>query len=181
MFDIFLRILNDWTFEKTVNSLVCTVYAFDPSVKCFSIRGHNIISENLGVASKKNETKLMDMLGNFLKKQNQENTKISYLKMDIECYEMTGLPNWLSNGALKNVKQVAVQVHLKKAETTIEFLKTIQRFCFEGDFRLISYEPNGYWYNLSHSKRFYYLFEIALKKLNQQHKIKQKNCHLLVP
>ena len=45
----------------------------------FSIRGHNIISENLGVASEKNETKLTDMLSNIFKKQNYENTKISYL------------------------------------------------------------------------------------------------------
>ena len=42
--------------------------------------------------------------------------------MDIEGYKMTGLPNGLSNGALKNVKQIAVQVHLKKPERTIEFL-----------------------------------------------------------
>ena len=79
MSDIFLRITSEWKFEKTLNSLGCTVYAFDQSVKFFAIRGHNIISENLGVASEKNETKLTDMLSNIFKKQNYENTKISYL------------------------------------------------------------------------------------------------------
>ena len=77
--DIFLRISSEWKFGKTLNSLGCTVYAFDSSVKFFSRRGHNIISENLGVASEKNETKLMDMLSNIFKKQNYENTKISDL------------------------------------------------------------------------------------------------------
>ena len=174
-------IANDWTFEDTMDTLGCTVYAFDPSVKFPSKRGRNIIFEKLGVASEKNKTKPMDTLGNILKKHNYEKTKISYLKMDIESYELTGLPNWLSNGALKNVEQIALEVHLKGTKTTVEFLKTIQRLYFEGDYRLISYEPNGCWYNLNETKKFYYLFKIVLKKVNQQHKIIQKNCKLLRP
>ena len=85
-----------------------------------------------------------------------------------EGYELTGLSNWSSNGASKYVQQIALEVHLKGTETTVEFLKTIQRLYFEGDDRLISNEPNGCWYNLNKSKEFYYLFEIVLKKVNQQ-------------
>lgn len=88
--------------------------------------------------------------------------------MDIEGYELTGVPNWSSNGASKNVQQIALEVHLKGTKTTVEFLKTIQRLYFEGYDRLISYEPNGCWYNHNKSKKFYYLLEIVLKKVNQQ-------------
>ena len=49
----------------------------------------------------------MDTLGNILKKYHHETTKISYLKMDIEDSELSGLPQWLSDGALKYVQQVA--------------------------------------------------------------------------
>lgn len=52
--------------------------------------------------------------------------------MDIEGYELTGVPNWSSNGASKNVQQIALEVHLKGTKTTVEFLKTIQRLYFEG-------------------------------------------------
>ena len=172
-------IANDWTFEDMMDNLGCTVFAFDPSVNFPSKRGRNITFEKLGVAAKKDQDKLMDTLGNILKKYHYENTKISYLKMDIESSELTGLPQWLSDGALKYVQQIAVEVHLSGTETTIEFLKTMQRLYFEGDYRLISYEPNGCWYNFIDKKKFYYLSEIVLKKVNQEHKVMEKNCEVL--
>ena len=172
-------IANDWTFEDIMDNLGCTVFAFDPSVDFPSKRGRNITFEKLGVAAKKDKAKIMDTLGNILKKYHHENTKISYLKMDIEDSELTGLPQWLSDGALKNVQQIAAEVHLRGTETTIEFLKTIQRLYFEGDYRLISYEPNGCWYNLADKKKFYYLSEIVLKKVNEEHKVMEKNCEIL--
>ena len=172
-------IADDWTFEDMMDNLGCTVFAFDPSVNFPSKRGRNITFEKLGVAAKKDQDKLMDTLGNILKKYHYENTKISYLKMDIESSELTGLPQWLSDGALKYVQQIAVEVHLSGTETTIEFLKTMQRLYFEGDYRLISYEPNGCWYNSVEKKNFYYLFEIVLKKVNQEHKVMEKNCEIL--
>ena len=172
-------IANDWTFEDMMDNLGCTIFAFDPSVNFPSKRGRNITFEKLGVAAKKDQEKLMDTLGNILKKYHYENTKISYLKMDIESSELTGLPQWLSDGALKYVQQIAVEVHLSGTETTIEFLKTMQRLYFEGDYRLISYEPNGCWYNFIDKKKFYYLSEIVLKKVNQEHKVMEKNCEIL--
>ena len=172
-------IANDWTFEDMMDNLGCTVFAFDPSVNFPSKRGRNITFEKLGVAAKKDQDKLMDTLGNILKKYHYENTKISYLKMDIESSELTGLPQWLSDGALKYVQQIAVEVHLSGTETTIEFLKTMQRLYFEGDYRLISYEPNGCWYNFIDKKKFYYLSGIVLKKVNQEHKVMEKNCEIL--
>ena len=173
------QIKNDWSFEDVMDNLGCTVFAFDPSVDFPSRRGRNITFEKLGVAAKKDQAKLMDTLGNILKKYHHERTKISYLKMDIEGSELTGLPQWLSDGALKNVQQVAAEVHLRGTETTIKFLRTMQRLYFEGDYRLISYEPNGCWHNIADKEKFYYLSEIVLKKVNQEHKVMEKNCEIL--
>ena len=172
-------ISHDWTFEDMMDNLGCTVFAFDPSVDFPSRRGRNITFEKLGVAAKKDQAKLMDTLGNILKKYHHEHTKISYLKMDIEGSELTGLPQLLSDGALKNVQQVAAKVHLRGTETTIKFLRTMQRLYFEGDYRLISYEPNGCWHNIADKEKFYYLSEIVLKKVNQEHKVMEKNCEIL--
>ena len=172
-------IANDWTFEDMMDGLGCTVYAFDPSVNFPSKRGRNIMFEKLGVAAKKNEANLLDTLGNILKKYHHENRKISYLKMDIEGSELTGLPSWLSEGALKNVQQIAAEVHLTGTESTIAFLKTMQRLYFKGDYRLISYEPNGCWFSNEKSQKFYNLFEIVLKKVNQDHKVMERNCEVL--
>ena len=83
-----------------MDDLGCTVYAFTPSVDFPSKGGRNITSEKLGVAAKKKEANLLDTLGNILKKYHQENRKISYLKMDIEGSELTGLASWLSEGVL---------------------------------------------------------------------------------
>ena len=169
-------ILDDWSFEDMMDELGCTIYAFDPSVNFPSKRGRNITFEKLGVAAKKDTANLMDTLGNILKKYHHENRKISYLKIDIEGSELNGLPSWLSEGALKNVHQIAAEIHLAGTESTIAFLKTMQRLYFKGDYRLISYEPNACWFNMVKSQTFYNLFEIVLKKVNQDHKIMERNC-----
>ena len=173
-------IAHDWTFEDMMDNLGCTVYAFDPSVDFPSKRGRNITFEKLGVAAKTDTTKSLDTLGNILKKYHHENKKISYLKMDIEGSELTGLPNWLSEGALRNVQQIAAEVHLKGTESTTAFFKTMQRLYSEGDYRLISYEPNGCNFNRKKKQNFYYLFEIVLKKVNQQHKMMERNCEVKI-
>ena len=35
-----------------------------------------------------------------------------FVKIDIEGHELAGLPNWLETGALKNVNQLALELHL---------------------------------------------------------------------
>ena len=36
------------------------------------------------------------------------------LKIDIEGHELTGLPDWVVSGILKNVNQLALELHLQK-------------------------------------------------------------------
>lgn len=172
-------IANDWTFEDMMDNLGCSVYAFDPSVDFPSKRGKNITFEKLGVAAKTDKEKSMDTLSNILRKYGHENTKISYLKMDIERSELTGLPVWLLSGALKNVQQIALKIHLKHlkgTESTVEFFKTLRNLYLEGDYRLISYEPNACWRNLAHWEKFYSLSEIVLKKVSKKYKAAEKYC-----
>ena len=148
------RIKNDWSFEDAMDNLGCTVFAFDPSVDFPSRRGRNITFEKLGVAAKKYQAKPMETLGNILKKYRHEHTKISHLKQDIKDSELTGLPQQLSDGAFKNILQVAVELHLSGTETIINFLKAMQRLYFEIDYRLISYDPNGYCHNMADKEKF---------------------------
>ena len=173
-------IAHDWTFKDMMDNLGCTVYAFDPSVDFPSKRGRNITFEKLGVAAKKNATKSLDTLGNISKKYHHKNKKISYLKMNIEGSELTGLPSWLSEGALRNVQQIAAEVHLTGTELTTAFFKTMQRLYFEGDYILIYDEPNGCNFNIKKRQNFYYLFEIVLKKVNQEHKMMERNCEVRI-
>ena len=92
--------------------------------------------------------------------------------MDIECSKFAGLPSWLSEGALENVRQIAAEIHLTGTESSIAFFfQTMQSLYFGGDYRLISYEPNGCNCNMSKSRKFYYLFKIVLEKANQDHKL----------
>ena len=69
--------------------------------------------------------------------------------MDIEQAELEGLPAWLASGALDNVQQIALEIHLTEdVNVSVNFLKTLKKLYFEGNFRLISYEPNGCYRNI---------------------------------
>ena len=142
---------DDWTFENMMDDLGCTVYAFDPTVNCPSKRRRTITFQKLEVAAKKDTDNLLNTLGNILKKCHHRSRKISNLKNAIEGSELAGLSSWLSIGAIKNVQQIAAEVYLGGTESSIESLKTMQRFYFEGDNRLISYGPIGCWFNKERS------------------------------
>ena len=168
----------DWTFEDMMDKLGCTIHAFDPSVDYPATRGKHITFERLGVSAKADIGQKLDTLSSILKKYNHQNSIISYLKMDIEQAELEGLPVWLASGALKNVQQIALEIHLtENVNVSVKFFETLKKLYFEGSFRLISYEPNGCFKNIDKSQdKFYRLFEIVLKKVNGNHKAKEKDC-----
>ena len=168
----------DWTFEDVMDKLGCTIHAFDPSVDYPATRGKHITFEKLGVSAKVDTGQKLDTLSSILKKYNHQDSTISYLKMDIEQAELEGLPVWLASGALKNVDQIALEIHLNEdVNVSVKFFETLKKLYFEGSFRLISYEPNGCFKNGDKSQdKFYRLFEIVLKKVNDNHKAKEKDC-----
>ena len=60
---------------------------------------------------------------------------------------------------------------------SVNFLKTLKKLYNEGNFRLISYEPNGCYRNVYKGQdKYYRLFEIVLKKVSENHKVIERNC-----
>ena len=172
-------IAKDWTFEDMMDNIGCAVYAFDHRFDYPPKRGRNITFKKLTLAATTNKAKLHDTLSNILKKYNHQKTKISYLKIDIERRELAGIPIWLSSRALKNVQQIALEIHLNGTKSTVEFFKTLKRLYLEGDYRLVSYEPNGCSHNRNRERIFYAQSEIVLKKVSKNHKAIEKNCDLI--
>ena len=59
--------------------------------------------------------------------------------------------------------------------------KIVQQLSSQGDYRLISYELKGCWFNMDKTKKKDYVFQILVKKVNQNHKVMEKNCEVLSP
>ena len=58
--------------------------------------------------------------------------------------------------------------------------KTVRQLCSQGDYRLISSELKGCWFKMDKTKKKNdYSFQILVKKLNQNHKVMEKNCEVL--
>merc|ERR1712126_199025 len=83
---------DDWTFEDLISSQGCTVEAYDHTVDFPMKRGPRITFHKLGLGTGNS----MDTLHNILKSNGHSHTEIDYLKIDIECHEITGLPDWIS-------------------------------------------------------------------------------------
>lgn len=161
-------VADDWTFEDIMDDLGCTIYAFDASVDYPERRGKNIHFEKVFVGIKDDAAQNTMALSRILSKHGHTNRKISYLKMDIEGNELEGLPLWFREGSLQNVQQIGFEFHLNDdVVQTNTFIKTLKSFYFEGNYRLISYDPNGCAKNVEvdHGKPTYFtLAEIVLKK-----------------
>ena len=168
-------VADDWSFEDTMDDLGCKIYAFDPSVNYTRNRGKNIIFEKVGVAAVADEQNRLKTFEAILQQNGHISTKISYLKMDIEGAELKGLPSWFNSGALNHVRQMGFEFHLKHSRngysndlvTTIGFIETLNLLYFKGNYRLISYDPNGCWQNMGETSGSYYnLAEIVLMKID---------------
>ena len=134
---------NDWTFEKALGEIGCRVFSFDPTVNHPKELEYNVWFEKLGLGTEKDGTKSIDTLKSILQKYGHTNTKISYLKIDIEGGEVNGLQSWFESGALGNVQQIGMEYHIRDADSAVKFFKSIQQLYFEYDFRLISFDING--------------------------------------
>ena len=159
---------NDFSFEKTIAEMGCTVFANDPTVDYPSYISENFSFEKIGVVGTPDEDELYQTLDKIFENNGHTYSKISYLKLDIEGAELSGLPIWLKSGALKNVQQIAIEIHLlsPEEETTLDFLKTFIDLNLIGNFRIINWEANNCWKNLNKKKDYFGLSAILLKKIN---------------
>ena len=109
-------------------------------------------------------------LDEILTENKHANTKISYLKIDVEAHELTCLPIWLENGSLRNVEQIAMEVHLEPPEekVTLEFFKTFKDLELIGNYRIFNWEANNCWKTYNKDIEYFGLSEIVLKKIDPE-------------
>ena len=157
-------IRDDWSFEDIIGSMGCRVFAFDPTIDAEPKRSENIRFQKVGVVGKPTNDKSYKTLAQILKDNGHTNTKISYLKIDIEGHELSGLPVWLNSGALNNVNQIAMEVHLHSnpEADTKAFFQTFKDLHLKGNYRVINWEANNCW----KKSTYHHLMEIVLKKIN---------------
>ena len=159
---------NNFSLEETIAEMGCKVFANDPRVDYPSYISENFSFEKIGVLGTPGEDETYQTLDEIFENNGHTNSIISYLKLDIEGAELSGLPIWLKSGALKNVQQIAIEIHLlsPEEETTLDFLKTFIDLNLIGNFRIINWEANNCWKNLNKKKDYFGLSEILLKKIN---------------
>ena len=136
-------ISTDWSFEEAMDDFGCRVLMFDPTVNHPNRLGNNISFEKIGLSAMKDEENSLDTLSSILQKHGHTDTKITYLKIDIEGYEVDGFLEWFQSGALNNVQQIGLEFHLPDTERTLKFFYGLAKIYSESDFRLVSYDING--------------------------------------
>ena len=116
----------------------------------------------------KNNEQNYHTLDHILSENGHISTNISYMKLDIESHELSGLPVWLNSGLLNQVQQIAVEIHLQTSEkqSTLDFLNTLKNLSIVGNFRVFDWEANNCWKNLNKDTNHFGLAEIVLKKIN---------------
>jgi len=161
---------NDISFEKTFADMGCKVFAYDPTINHSKHKFESISFKKIGVVGVPGKDKNYQTLNEIFKNNGHVGTKISYLKLDIEEAELTGLPVWLASGALENVQQIAMEVHLKSLDpkVTLDFLEHFIDLQLKGDFRIFNWEANNCWKNLNKKIDYFGLSEIVLKKINPE-------------
>ena len=159
----------DWSFENTLGDMGCKVYAYDPTIDNPVNISKNVIFKKIGVESYLSNNKNYGSFERILKNNRHEKAKISYLKLDIEGLELSILPIWIESGLLKNVQQLALEVHLEPPEkkVTLEFLQRFIDLQLQGNYRIFNWEANNCWKNVKGKKYDYFaLAEIVLKKID---------------
>ena len=161
---------DDMSFEKGISEMGCKVFAYDPTIDQAPYQSENITFKKIGVVGTPSEDKNYQTLNEILKNNGHSNTKISYLKLDIESHELSGLPIWLDNGDLDNVEQLAIEVHLEPPEPaiTLKFLETFLDLHLKGQFRIFNWEANNCWKNYKKNADYFGLSEIVLKKTDPE-------------
>jgi len=156
----------EWEFEDLMDSLNCTVHAHDPTVSFPPTRGRNQHFHKVGVAGARDTENDMETLKTLMVANGHANSRVFYLKVDIEGSELEALPEWIQSGVLEKVEQVAMELHLPPIHQQNRFqwlLKVLQELYILG-FRLISHEVNMTVKNQSGTGGYHAFLEVVLMK-----------------
>jgi len=159
-------IANTWVFEDFFDRAGCDVYAYDHTIAFnHDTRGDSIRYFKKGLGVGKDLLRLSDII----KSNHHQEKIIDYLKIDIEYHELDtdgGLEDWIESGALENVNQVALELHLDRIHKPqpTRFIWLLDNFkkLHQMNFRLISYQVNQAMGPLE--DHFYNFIEIVLMK-----------------
>jgi hypothetical protein len=81
-------------------------------------------------------------LRDILEENGHVNSPIFYLKMDIEGFELDGLPVWLNSGAFKNVQQLGIELHATDDQSTVAKLFASVQELYRQNYSIISSDLN---------------------------------------
>ncbi|XP_023333077.1 uncharacterized protein LOC111704920 isoform X2 [Eurytemora carolleeae] len=153
---------NEWSFEDLMDSFNCEVHAYDFSHSAPAKRGNQISFIKKGIGAE--TTDILDTLEHFLAMNNHTDSTVFYLKLDVEGAELQALPQWLESEALKNVQQIAMEIHLYNNVDPVMYKTLLTAFqqLYALSFRIISHEVNMPMGKLNDG--YYELFEIVLMK-----------------
>ena len=173
-------IRDDWAFEDMMASFGCMVYANDPTIDTPTFKYPNIKFKKVGLSEAPMERiinqkkEIYKTFSEIISENGHSDTKISYLKMDIEGHELHGLRKWLESGSLANVQQIAMEYHVNgppftRKESIPAFLATLRDLQVQENFRMFNWEANNCWKNSVKKKgEENALAEIVLKRVNPQ-------------
>jgi len=104
----------DWTFEDMMDMMGCKIYAYDHTIDAPALRGKNIRYFKTGLGFGED----LKPLSKLISENKHKGVEIDYLKIDIEEYEFSegGFRDWIDSGALNNVKQIAIELHVEHRE-----------------------------------------------------------------
>ncbi len=96
-------------------NLGCTVHAYDPSVdQPPEVTHPNIHFKKMGIGFanfKTEEGFKIKSLDEFFIENNDMGKEITYLKLDVEGFELESLGPMIAQGLLDNVKQLGIEMH----------------------------------------------------------------------
>jgi len=155
---------NEWSFEDMMDVIGCEVYAYDHTVHAPSRRGKNIHFFKTGIGFGQNLKPLSDLI----RRNDHHHALIDYLKIDVEGFEFSdgGFKDWIESGALKQVKQIAIELHVYNEESNLrQYIELMQllKDLHQLGFVIISQEVNMV-YGAS-SDGFYHLLEVVFLKI----------------
>ena len=103
------------------------------------------------------------------------NKHLTYLKVDVEGYEIWSLKNWMDSNALKNVEQLGIEMHtscnviekssMNEFDNLVIFMEHILTY---HKLKLVAYNPNRCYGKIHDTQKIYFSHhDILFVKDNQ--------------
>ena len=116
----------------------------------------------------KSEKFIGKTLSKLIKENGDKNKVITYMKFDVEGSELYSIKNWLKTDALKNVQQLAMELHnhfIPKNKLKQIFKQNIwfmQQIWLKYGLKLVAYNPNLYFGKKPGPQSKYYMLNDVL-------------------